>query len=277
MSGASGTSGLAAMQRALADALRAATPIAGEQAASDLADGLAQGSARLTPAMQLDIYREQFFLRHRDVLREDFASLERLLGQDAFDALGSAYLQAFPPSSFTLRDLGKELPRFVREREPWSRDGLLSDLARVEWAFVEAFDAADVAALDAADVAAIAEDAWPSKRILFAPSVQRLALAHAAHDLRLAVRSGDAPPGALARPAPAPCWVLVFRGPASLQCLEVEASSFALLDALANGSPLGEACERVALSSGDTEAAFEEKVGAWFQQWTALGLVRGIE
>lgn len=274
MSGASGTSGLAAMQRALADALRAATPIAGEQAASDLADGLAQGSARLTPAMQLDIYREQFFLRHRDVLREDFASLERLLGQDAFDALGSAYLQAFPPSSFTLRDLGKELPRFVREREPWSRDGLLSDLARVEWAFVEAFDAADVTALDPEVIAAMPEDAWPSARIVLEPSVQLVALGHAAHDYRLAVRKAEA--GAV-RPEAKPCGVVVFRGPELLQCLEVDPGAFALLEALAGGAQLGEACERVAASVGAAESVFEEKLGAWFQQWTALGWIRRIE
>jgi hypothetical protein len=265
---------LASLQRALAEVLRGPRPMAGDAERTNLAAEIATGNDRLSPAMQLDVYREQFFLRHLDALRDDFSSLVHLLGADSFEALGKAYLQAFPPRSFTLRDLGRELAGFVASTSPWNEDPLLAELASVEWAFVEAFDAASAPALALADVAGVPEDAWPSSRIVLQPFVQRLSLAHAAHDYRLAVRN-DEPPAA--RPEARTAYVIVFRGPAALHCLELDADAYALLDELARGAPLGEACERVAASSGADEAAFHDDVGAWFQQWTALGWISAIE
>jgi len=265
---------LASLQRALADVLRGATSVAADPESSALAEGIASGNERLTPAMQVDIYREQFFLRHLDVLREDFRSLAHLLGDDAFESLAKAYLQAFPPRSFTLRDLGKDLSGFVASVRPWADDTLLADLACVEWAFVEAFDAPSAPALDLASVANVPEEAWPAARVVLQPSVQRVSLRHAAHDYRLAIRNDEAVSGP---PEARPSCVVVFRGPKALECLELEAEAYALLDELAGGTPLGEACERVAAVSSVTEEAFQEKVGAWFQQWTALGLISRVE
>jgi hypothetical protein len=268
-------SDLAALQRAMASVLRGPTSLAGLPEAVALADSIATGNERMSPVMQLDVYREQFLLRHLDVLRDDFRSLETLLGEDRFERLALSYLGDHPPSSFTLRDLGRELPRFVTETQPWSEDRLLADLARVEWAFVDAFDAADAPGLDAATIAAIDEDAWPLARIVLQPSVQRLALAHRAHDYRLAVRAAAALDEVAAR-TPKSMYVIVFRGPDRLQCLDVAPEAFALLEELACGVPLGEACERVALASGASADAFEDRVGTWFQQWTALGWISHV-
>ena len=145
----------------------------------------------------------------------------------------------------------------------------VSELNARQPTFVEAFDAPDAPALDPATVARIREDAWPSARIVFHPSVQRLDLGYAAHDLRLAVRRGEAP----SRPEPAPCFVVVFRGPELLQCLDVAHDAFALMGELARGVPLGEACERVVGMGASGEA----HVGAWFQQWTALRLIARVD
>jgi hypothetical protein len=198
-------------------------------------------------------------------------------------------LKAFPPRSFSLRDLGADLPRFVAEAAPWSEDPLLADLARVEWAFVEAFDAANAPPLDLATVAAVPEDAWPAARLVLQPSVQRLALRYPAHEARLAVRRGESAESVraedadaaqladLTRPVPSPTYLVVFRGAARLQCLAVDADAYALLDELARGAALGDACERAAAASGASSASFEEKVGAWFQQWTALGWLSRVE
>ena len=49
------------------------------------AQKMATGNARMTPCEQLDVYREQFFLRHVGSLREDFPTVEHLLGAESFD------------------------------------------------------------------------------------------------------------------------------------------------------------------------------------------------
>jgi hypothetical protein len=235
---------------------------------------LVAGNDRLSAAEQLAIYREQYFLRHVDVLREDFRSLHHLLGEADFERLARGYLADHPPRSFTLRDLGHAMAEHVRACAPWSNDPLLFDLARVEWAFVEAFDAADAPPLVLASLASIPEDSWPLVRLVLDPAVQRLALAHPAHTFRLAVRAAEDP----ARPAPAASYVVVYRGSElDLRGLEVEPDAFALLDELARGAPLGEACEGVAARSGTSLEAFQAQLGAWFQQWTALGWVSRAE
>lgn len=262
-----GAHDLATLQRALAGMVREATRV-------EDAGAIAVGNALLTPAMQVDLYREQFALRHVAALREDFVSLEAVLGEPAFERLAAAYLQAFPPTSFTLRDLGEHLPGFVALTAPWSDDPLLTDLARVEWAFVAAFDAPDAPPLELTALAALPEEAWPTARVVFQPSLQRLALASPAHDYRLAARDAKVARASLVRPPSRPSHLVVFRGAERLQCVDVDAAAYALIGELARGAPLGEACERVAEHCG---AALEDEVGAWFQQWTALGWISRVE
>jgi len=264
---------LACIQAQLADLLRLPLAIASTADASSLAASIATGNARLSPVEQVEIYREQFFLRHVDALREDFRSLEHLLGHERFEDLAREYLGAYPPSSFTLRDLGHGMERFVRTHAPWSDDALLADLVRTEWAFVEAFDAPDAPPLDPAALATVPEDAWPHVRLVFQPAMQRLALGHAAHDYRLAARKDEAP----SRPAPSPCWVVVYRGREALQFIDVEPDAYALLDELARGTPLGVACERAATSAGVDAATFEAKLGTWFQEWTTFGWIGRVD
>lgn len=272
---------LASTQRLVADLVRGPSAIEGDAAQAAIAELVATGNSRLSAAKQLEIYREQFFLRHVEVLRDDLKALEHLLGDDGFEALARAYLAAHPPTSFTLRDLGADVASFVATTAPWSEDPFVTDVARVEWAFVEAFDALDAPAIDAASIAAIAEDQWSAARIVLHPSMQRLALAHPAHDYRLAARaSADAENllalATLAPPDPQPTYVVVYRDGGSLLCLDVEPNAFALLEELAGGATLGDACERVARASGESEATFEAKVAEWFQTWTTLGWISRI-
>lgn len=264
---------LARSQAALAEIMRRATTLVDDAGATDIATEIAAGNERLSPVEQVDIYREQFFLRHIDALRDDFRSIEHLLGDEAFEELARAYLAAHPPTSFTLRDLGHAMEAFVARTAPWSSDPLVADLARTEWAFVEAFDAPSAPPLDPASLARIPEDAWPAVRIALQPAMQRLALGHAAHDYRLAVKKDEHPE----RPEPAPWFVVVYRGPEALQFIDVEPEAFALLEELARGTPLGEACERVATSQGAAPEALEAKLGGWFQDWTRFGWISRVD
>lgn len=264
---------LATMQAALAELMRRSASLMGDPAAGAVATKIAAGNARLTPVEQVDIYREQFFLRHVDVLREDFRSIEHLLGDEAFEELSKVYLAAVPPTSYSLRDLGHGMARFVAEHEPWSSDPLVADLARTEWAFVEAFDAPDAPPLDVASIADVPEEAWPGARMVFHPAVQRVALRYAAHDYRIAVRKDEHPE----RPEAKPAYVVVYRGHDALKYIDVDADAYALLDELMRGTRLGEACERAAQKSGASLDTFQAKLGVWFQEWTTFGWISRVD
>jgi hypothetical protein len=229
---------------------------------------------RLSPGEQLDIYRQQFWLRHIGALKEDFVSAHHLLGDESFRILCERYLAAHPPTSFTLRDLGDRFGDFLEATEPYKSDSLLLDCARLEWAFVEAFDAPNAPPLDPRAIATAPEEAWERARIVLHPSVQRLLLAHPAHVYRARVHEGEDPP----RPDRSPTGVVVYRGPEKLMYVAIELLALELLDLLAAGAPLGAACERVARRAGITEALeLAPRVGAWFQSWAAYGWVSRVD
>jgi hypothetical protein len=262
---------LAELQRMLAAALVERDSIARAPVWVDEAACTIGGSARMKPAEQLDVYREQFWWRHVACVAEDYPVLLALMGQEPFEALVAEYLDAHPPTDFLLRNLGAGLAEFVAERHP--DEPLLADVARVEWAFIDAFDAADAPPLDPTAIAAIPEDAWPAARIALQPSLQRLRLAHPAHEMRNAFHR--APKEPLARVAPAPTHLVVYRRELSLYQQPLDELSFAMLGRIAAGEPLGQAADALATESGRGDEV-QAQIGAWFSQWAALGWISRV-
>jgi hypothetical protein len=267
---------LSALQDWMIDALVQKKPIAEIPELAAQTPAHIAGNDRLSPIEQLDIYRDQFWLRHLDAMYEDYVTLGKLVGWDAFEEMCTGYFAKYPPRDFSLRDLGKDFARFLAETEPYASDRLLADVARAEWAFVDAFDGPDAPPLEMSSVATAPEDAWPRARIALHPALQRLALAYPAHDLREAARTNKEAKS-VDRPEMRRVNVVIYRGEGNLQYIEVDDDEFALLDELAEGAPLGEACERAMKRAGVTDvAAFEAKIGAWFQRWAARGWVGAV-
>jgi hypothetical protein len=236
-----------------------------------LVKACATGNARLSSAAQLEIYREQFWMRHVSALVEDFGTVHHLLGHDAFNAMCEEYLATYPNADFSLRDLGAKLTRFLAEREPYKSDALLLDCARAEWAFVDAFDAADAPPLEVSVLATLPEEAWSNMRLTLHPSVQRVAMSYPAHELRALVKTGEDAP----RPSPCETHLVVFRGKDGLEYLTIDPLAFALLGKLAEGATLGAACDELATDEAVT-AVLEDRIGGWFQSWAAYGWISAI-
>ena len=280
---------LASLQSFLTDAVRGTAPVGGEPTIALRADALIAPSSRgMAPAARLEVYREQFWLRHLANLDEDFPTLIAVLGNrpetveparrdvaghEAFRRLAVDYLRACPPRTWDLQRLGADLPSYLAGHPSWSEDTLGHDAARLDWAFMEAFDAPDSPPFDARVLASTPEEAWPAARLELHASLRLLALAHPVHELRAAVQAG-AP---FERPAPARTYVVVHRDPACyLRAVAVEPLAFDLLERLRAGSPLGAACEAVARTSRRDPQEIGDKLGAWFQQWTSAGWIRAV-
>ena len=90
---------------------------------------------------RIRVYSDAYYLRLRDVLREDFPRLASLLGSERFDDVVSEYLEVFPSKQPSVRHLGRVLTEFLRRRQDVPK--CLADLAELEWARVEVFDAPD--------------------------------------------------------------------------------------------------------------------------------------
>jgi hypothetical protein len=97
---------------------------------------------RLTSIERIEIYNRQYWFRLIDCLNEDYPGLLAVLGKRRFNQLINAYLAENPSRSFTLRNLGGRLIEFIRKnrRLVAPKLQLALDMARFEWAQVEAFD-----------------------------------------------------------------------------------------------------------------------------------------
>lgn len=237
------------------------------------------GNDRLSPAEQADIYRRQYWLRHVDALREDYAGLEHLIGEDAFEAFCRAYLTAHPSRSHTLRDLGEAIEAFSEGYEgfPAELRAIALEMIRYEHSLIDLFDGAEKAPLAASELLGLPPEAWETARLELNPLLVRMRLTYPVHRIK---RSAGSPPGEVEMPAlePSPACVVLFRGrDLRSKYEELEPLAFDLLAAIAEGVPLVPACERIAAQASEAEAQeLQAKIGAWFQLWAKAGWIVGV-
>jgi hypothetical protein len=271
-----GSGSLEHLQRLVVDAVMRPLPVASDPDAVDVAERLLVSSKRgMDRVDRLEVYREQFWLRHLKCLAEDFPTLTWVIGgADRFRELARDYLLAHPPRTWNLQRLGADLPTYVARQAPWSSDALALDAAVLDWAFMEAFDAPDAPPLDLSRLASAPAEALPGMRITFHPSLRRVVTGHPVHQLRDALRH----PADCGRPGAGDTQAVVWRNPTCVLCCEaIESTAAELMSALQSSEPLGLACEAVAKAHPELDAALlESKVGVWFQQWTANGWVSSL-
>ena len=141
-------------------------------------DFLVRGDARLDPTARLDIYANMYFFRLRDALAEDFPKLLAVLGGARFHNLITDYLLACPSTSWTLRELGRRLPRFLDDHALAAELPYVADLARLEWARLDVFDEADAEPLTRDAIAALGPERLATFGLGLIPALRILVLAH---------------------------------------------------------------------------------------------------
>lgn len=259
------------VQRRMSTFLRQRRALEKSSDAVAFAELAVTGSSRLSPVEQLEIYREQFWLRHTSALLEDFPGLSRIIGQTTWERLVEEYFEAVAPASYSLRDLGQALPDFVSQSEFLEHRELCTDMARLEWAYVEAFDAADAPPLEPARLGAIPDEAWETARILLSPSLRLLRLRYPVSALRVRLVKDEEE--GVPIPEPRPTLLAVCRQGLRTRTHELGEPAFVLLEVLARGLPLVPAVEEAArILSLPTEALAPE-LGGWFASWAEQGLV----
>ena len=122
------------------------------------------GDERMPAGERLDVYANMYFFRLRDVLAEDFARTAGALGEARWHNLVTDYLLAHPPTSWSLRWAGEALPEFLRGHAYGAERPWLADVAALEQARNEAFQALDAPRLDPQSLAAVPPEEWPGLR-----------------------------------------------------------------------------------------------------------------
>lgn len=228
-----------------------------------------RGSPALSAEDGLAIYHNAYRARLLDTLRDDYPALHRWLGDDEFERLAQAYLRAHPSQHYSLRWLGARLPDFLEGHPIAAQSAPLAELARLEWAFTLAFDAADGTPLTLEAMASLPPAEWPSLRVRLLPSVQWLPCRHNSLALwRAAKAEGeDLPPN---QPLEQEEVCLIWRqGLISRYRSLGVAEAGALHGMCRQDWTFAELCSELAAHSD----AAPLQAASWLKQWIAEGLL----
>jgi hypothetical protein len=262
------------------------------RAMADEAAKYVKSNSRLTAMERLELYNRQYWYRVIAALQEDYPALGAVVGRKRFEALTIAYLAGNPSRSFTLRNLGSKMVDYLRAHPEAAgrRAALAIDVARVEWAYVQAFDGAELPVLSPEQIAGITAEST----IGLQPHLQLLELQYPVDDLVIAVHKGRVHSEAASqaihevkrqkrREVPTmrrrKTYLAVHRWDLQVYYRHLGegnsgAAEYAVLQALRVGSTLGSALEQ-GLSALPPNADAGAIVAEWFHHWAELGWLCG--
>jgi hypothetical protein len=255
-----------------------------------LAESFIKPNDRLTSFERLEIYNRQYWFRLRNCLSKDYPGLHAVIGDRGFERLIREYLTRHPSRSYTLRNLGSWLVRFL---ETWPRktvphQQLALDIARLEWAHIEAFDNQASSPLKPNDL--LDADA-PKIRLRLQPHFSLLKLQYEVDDFLIDLRKQSGLrdeasnameqnhhrkkmkiPRGLKRKE---IFLAVHRYQDQVYYKRLKRGQFIVLSALQNGATLEKAC--ASLAGPKIPGDLSETIRNWFSNWTALGWFCGLK
>ncbi len=258
---------LATTQRWLAELIRAPEGVAQALAAADVAP------ARLAEIVvgdddeavaRLDVYANMYFFRILEALGTDYPRLKVSLGDALFSDVVTEYLLAHPSTEPSLREVGRALPNFLAggdrriETPSWA-----ADLARLERAHLEVFDAADGEPLAWSTLQTMAPEAFAALEL---QTIAALRVIPTAHD---AIAWWEAGAGDV---LPEPAAIVVWRRDRAVLHRSIDRHEQRFLEKIAGKTPFCVICEQVEeqqISEDSVQAAF-----ALLGRWVVDGLLR---
>ncbi len=222
-------------------------------------------SKTMEPLERLAVYQGMYPLRMRDALAADYPGLEAFLGDHLFGHFVADYVAVHPSRSYTLNRLGDAVPEYV---STWyhPRRAFLADLARLELAVTETFDAPEDPTPFAPPVHVDAD--WESRRFGVAPTLRLLSFRHASGAALDALKAGRR-----TSTRPRASWAAVHRRGFVVYRLDLSRGEFHLLSVLAAGETLGKALRLASRKAG--KPLSPAAVRKAFRVWTSEGILRG--
>jgi hypothetical protein len=221
------------------------------------------GDRRASAAERVAVYAFMYRARLVEALESQFPRLAKQVGGEVFGELASGYVQEHPSAHPSLRLLGATFADWLARRH---RELALADLAKLEWARADIFDAGDEHVLDLETVRA-----WPRERFAELPikligAHRLLALARGTVTAWQEIGDGESVDEVVV-PASDTESVVVWRQGVAVFHRTVGEAEHAALELAAAGTTLGRVCE---CSGGQGEIELQEAVSqafTWLWSW----------
>jgi len=225
---------------------------------------LVMPSATLTSLERVAIYRDMYLARLGEALETDYPALLHYLGKEGFYDLIARYVDEHPSHSYTLNRLGDHLPDFISRQNDLAKREFLHDLARLELALTEVFDAEESPVLTQEAIAAVPPETWETARLKAIAAFRLLAFRYPVSQYVGAVDEENPVPTIRKRNT----WVAAYRKNYQVHRLDLKRPAFELLSALVSGMPVGAAVEKFRVG--------ERQLFAWFRDWTSEGFFQSV-
>jgi hypothetical protein len=218
------------------------------------------------------VYKHAYGSRLVEAMRNDHKLLHIYLGDEMFDEIGYAYVEANPSRSANLRWFSQALPDFLKTTEPYSKYRVLSDLAALEKALNDAFDAEDAPVASLEDVAAFPPEVWNDLKFEPHPSAIRIDLTTNAAAVWLALKDEVDPPDAVTLEEPSR--LLIWRQDVTPKFRELTAEEAMMWAEAVSGIPFGVLCTMLA-TYDDPDSAAARGAG-YLHGWVTAGLLTDV-
>jgi putative DNA-binding protein len=214
------------------------------------------------------VYRHAYTQRLIEFVENDHELLHKYLGHEASQEMAQAYAAAYPSHDPNARHFCIHVPQFLRTVEPYKMQAQLSELAALEKALNDGFDAADAPVLTLADLSRLCPEHWSRLTFRTHPSALRFDCCTNAPDIWLSLKEEREPPKVQNLEEPAR--VLVWRQDTpKFRVLGTEEAM--MWDEAARGTNFGTLCELVATFGGLDGA--EARAAGYLQGWISSGLL----
>lgn len=234
-------------------------------------------SSQQSAEARLAVYARSYWARLLECLREEHPVVRAAVGDEAFDQLAIDYLQAHPPTSYTLADLGAGFATHLANHRPDDNfSQAVVELATLERGINEVFDlpgGETLGFLTADDLAAVPPQQRGDLRLAPLPTFCLLNYDYDVNDwfTRLRATGGAAP-----LPEKRPSYVALSRREYIVRRHALSAVQFELLRAIAQGATLGEAIAATAERNPEALVELTASLETWFAHWAAAGFFRGL-
>jgi hypothetical protein len=240
---------------------------------------------RLSSFERLEIYNRQYWFRILDCFYDDFPGLRAVIGEKKFSVLAEEYISRLPSRSFTLRNLGSRLEKFLRKEPKWIGPNidLALDMIRLEWARITAFDEEALPPITTKELLGTN----PAKlKLNLQPYLSLLELDYPVDDFLIAINKKDSSHEEVSNavndrkrahlkrtslPKKKKVYRANHRVNNSLFYKELEPEAFKILFLLKKGAPVQQACTKALAISDLRNQDLPLLIKRWFTTWTALG------
>jgi hypothetical protein len=230
----------------------------------DLARLVAPGP-RMPAHACVEVYRHAYVARLIECLDDDYPVCRYALGDSRWGELARDYVSTHVSSHPSLNGYGRDMVNHLCQHgEPFA-----ADLAKLEWAIVEAIHAPVGEGLHPGALAGLAGDAFALASLVPSPSLTVVSSAYPVNAFFQAFQDDEAPNV----PRAEATTTAVFRRGTAVYRFELTPPMAVLVKALAQGATLGDALSRLEASVDDeTLLAVAPALSGWFSSWIGSGL-----